>query len=786
MDAVTIAIPFLNAELTLEHAIESVLMQSFRDFRLLLVNDGSTDRSVDIARQHLDDERVSIVDDGRRFGLSARLNQIADLTETPLLARMDADDAMHPDRIAKQVRFLREHPAVDVVGTDIYVIDASYRVQALRKVSVAKFGKRHSYLQLFHPTIVGRTAWFRDNRYSSEFPRCEDADLWMRVGGGNNIQNIAEPLLFYNRFAPKDVGKILDSLRDYRRLLARHRTKIGTWAYVVKSSAALGKQIGYQTAGKIPGAWNMLVGDTASEEVAAAQKCLDRICTHRQTDVEHSAADPEPSVILRRTSHRYPESREFGPDRTYPELSGVAPDRGDNPFHEDVREIFRTAGLDTNRFGTPQWNPLGKWITRGMTVLVKPNWVKHESADLEGTHVLFTDPFVLRAVIDYVLLATGRQGKVIVADSPLQGADFSRLKVQAGIENLSGHYSRAGLPVVLQDLRVVAAEIDDNSSFIRSTKRLDGDPLGYSIVDLGSDSRLEEVTGEDSKFEVSDYRRDATRAHHRKGVHEYCVANSVLNADVIINVPKLKSHLKAGMTGAMKNFVGVNCDKAYLPHYRTGPPRKGGDEYPDHKTISSAISIVKSAIQHHVPMWAWKAARFAALVLVSLTEDDGACAYHSGGWHGNDTLWRTIYDICDIVRNRGVGGARLKTPRPVLTLVDAVIAGEGPGPLRPVPRPLSLLCWGEDVGAIDLVCAGLMGFDHKRIPTTSHLRDRASRRISDATGSAAIRWAGNPVAWNEAPFTPPPTWRGQIEASAKRNGLRGGLVTDGLVADRTA
>jgi len=139
------------------------------------------------------------------------------------------------------------------------------------------------------------------------------------------------------------------------------------------------------------------------------------------------------------------------------------------------------------------------------------------------------------------------------------------------------------------------------------------------------------------------------------------------------------------------------------------------------------------------------------------------CVIHGGGWYGNDTLWRTVHDLVDIARNCDVGGARRSRPRPILTLVDAIVAGEGCGPLKPRPRDCGCLVWGEDPGAVDIACAGLMGFDWRRIPLLSHLRDREARAFSTCGGDAEAAPGPAPV----RPFVAPAGWAGMIEAASQ-------------------
>ena len=117
--------------------------------------------------------------------------------------------------------------------------------------------------------------------------------------------------------------------------------------------------------------------------------------------------------------------------------------------------------------------------------------------------------------------------------------------------------------------------------------------------------------GVNARFGVTDYSSANTNDHHR-GAHRYLVSNTVLSADVILNVPKLKTHMKTGMTGALKNFVGIVGSKDFLPHFRTGSPRAGGDEYPDKNWLSHAASPVRELLQTRAPLWMWRLARAGA------------------------------------------------------------------------------------------------------------------------------------------------------------------------------
>jgi len=414
-----------------------------------------------------------------------------------------------------------------------------------------------------------------------------------------------------------------------------------------------------------------------------------------------------------------------------------APDYG--TVAASVRDLFRFLGLDAA-------NPLGRWIKPGMTVVVKPNWVKHEFGHTERQNVLFTHRSLLRVLIDAALQALGGDGRVYVADAPLQGSDFARFRQQSGLAELEKGYAHA--PVAFLDLRQQWAEIDDASSYVYGIHPLAGDPNGYSLVDLGARSRLA-CFGVNTRFGVTDYSSANTNGNHH-GAHRYSVSNTLLSADVILNVPKLKTHMKTGMTGALKNFIGIVGSKDFLPHFRCGSESAGGDEYPDKNWLSHAASPVRELLQMRAPLWIWKLARAGA-------QAASAPLIHGGGWHGNDTLWRTIHDLADIARNYAVDGAARPQPRTILTLVDAIVAGEDRGPLKPRPKPCGMLVWGEDPGAVDVTCAALMGFDWRKIPMLRHLCDAEARVFTAFQGET-------PTVYSSAGrFEAPLGWAGQIE-----------------------
>jgi glycosyltransferase involved in cell wall biosynthesis len=195
---VTVGISFKNPGEYFELAIKSVFTQTFSEWELILVNDGSDDESLEFAKS-INDSRVSVYSDGSCKGLSIRLNEMVQLARTPYFFRMDADDIMHPLRIEKQYEILEQHDNHFVTGSFAYSIDDKSSVLGLKGVQLIQqtgFNARYSF---HHPTVAAATAWFKANPYSEDlkFNRAEDAELWCRTTSKSKFFNIQEPLLFY-------------------------------------------------------------------------------------------------------------------------------------------------------------------------------------------------------------------------------------------------------------------------------------------------------------------------------------------------------------------------------------------------------------------------------------------------------------------------------------------------------------------------------------------------------------------------------------------------------------
>ncbi len=462
----------------------------------------------------------------------------------------------------------------------------------------------------------------------------------------------------------------------------------------------------------------------------------------------------------------YPEFP-YDPGEAYPELAGrgvgtVAPP---NPVYAAVRAALARLGFDRDRAGSPEWDPLGDLIEPGQRVLVKPNWVRHDAADGGPGPCLRTHTSVLRAVLDYVLLALKGDGRVIVGDAPLQSADGGRLFAQTRIHELLDRLDAGGIEITVRDFRENVCDLDARGRIV-GHRKLDGDPDGYATVDLGAESLFGPVDEAFERFRVTNYDPAVMRAHHARGRHEYLIAGSVLASDTVVSVPKLKTHRKAGLTCALKNVVGINGSKDYLPHHRKGPVDEGGDEYERRcvwkRLASHCTDLVESDPSPGLRATARLVLRVARRVARSAAPDP----YTEGSWFGNDTVWRTVLDLNRVLVFARPDGTLAPEPqRRVLHLVDAIVAGEGEGPLVPDPAPLGLVLAGTEAAAVDAFAARLAGLDPEKIPLVRNglaQRDGLAEKMrfvrDDADASLALHEV-RPVRC----LRPPAGWAGHVE-----------------------
>ena len=361
------------------------------------------------------------------------------------------------------------------------------------------------------------------------------------------------------------------------------------------------------------------------------------------------------------------------------------------------------------------WSYLG-WenlIPAGARVLIKPNFVLHHNQGNGGMDPMITHQSVVKAVTRAALQTEAAE--VVVGDAPIQTADFDALLETTGLGEWAESVKKAESRFKgVKDFRRTTAKYVNGVRVAEENVLPEED---FVLFDLGADSLLEPITDEKDDFRVTCYDPRLMAQTHGKGRHRYLVARDVVEADVVINLPKLKTHKKAGITCALKNLIGINGNKEYLPHHRLGGTDLGGDSYPGNSRVKRMLEY--AADQQNLTdsgaagrVWGGVATQLNR-VLHLMGDNLGI----EGSWIGNDTIWRTGLDLNRVLLYGNGDGSISDSPRRrVVHLADAVIAGQGDGPLSPQPLPLGLLFAGNNAACVDWFGARLLGYDPQLLP----------------------------------------------------------------------
>ena len=352
---------------------------------------------------------------------------------------------------------------------------------------------------------------------------------------------------------------------------------------------------------------------------------------------------------------------------------------------------------------------MGPDLIKGKKILIKPNWVNHSAVSQDEFCLRTNDNFILAALNVILDMAPT---EVIIGDAPIQGCSWDKMIQGSFIQQINNLSNKYGISIKINDFRRRKYDFVKNSvdSGIR--------PLNeYLIFDLGKDSFLEPITFKGkNRFRVTNYDPDRMSSAHSPGLHKYCITREFFETDVVISLPKIKTHQKAGLTGALKNIVGINGDKDFLPHHRVGGTKTGGDCYPGGSYLRywSELSLDEAnKRQGEKGFWFWQ--KLASLLWhLSFPSPSHNLA---AGWYGNDTTWRMVMDL-NIIANYGKADGKLsESPvRQIYSLCDGIIAGQGDGPLEPEPLPLGIISFSNNSFVNDQSMALLLGLPLEKIP----------------------------------------------------------------------
>lgn len=486
-------------------------------------------------------------------------------------------------------------------------------------------------------------------------------------------------------------------------------------------------------------------------------------------------------AVIQIGSTNYPSEAPYHPSISYPEypFSGQI-SKTKNYVYHGVRDLLFKLGFDTANYGSSKWNPLGHIIKPGMLVAIKPNFVLSKHLEGKDLYSIITHPSVLRAIIDYCWIALKGEGKIIIADAPQYNCDFNELLSVTKLDRICSFYSGFLAPKVeLYDLRYYWSKTRHFPSCIC---KLPGDPYGRVIVNLGEKSALYNHPHPE-RFYGAVYHRKETISHHYGNTQEYEISRTILNADVVISVPKMKVHKKVGVTLNMKGLVGICTNKNFLVHYTLGSPREGGDQYPDdlfnpieHALIKTErwmydhfLAKRKTVLEYIHRSIYWLHGKFVSPLGITVSKEKRLL--DAGNWHGNDSAWRMAVDLLKIIYFSDKNGKLHNTQqRQLFSVIDGVIGGENKGPLVPDPKPVGILVGGENLLAVDIVTTRLMGFDILKLKKFSILYDsnydfglRGLEDIEIVSDNPAFQKCLDNKTDRFLSFKPYPGWAGYIE-----------------------
>ena len=475
--------------------------------------------------------------------------------------------------------------------------------------------------------------------------------------------------------------------------------------------------------------------------------------------------------VIADPSLKYPERDEFfSPDEHFPEYRHAHVSTRENGIYRAVRACFAQAGLDREHLGTPSWNPLGAFIRPGSRVFVLCNFVLNRQAGetAQDFSAKCVHGSVLRALVDYALLAVGEAGTVAFGNAPMQHCDWEAVLEETGAKVALEFYRSIGVPVKARDLRLFVVRRSRIGKVTVLERRREWESVP---VNLGADSLMVGLDRDPhTPYRVMNYSPARLEALHSEGNHTYAINHEILEADTVLSLSKLKTHEKTGITCALKSLVGTVGHKDSLPHYRFGAPELAGDEYPtDRAGLLRAVLGFHYQAQRVSPDAMWgtilrvmdRAIRYATRRWAPITE---------GGWWGNDTAWRMVLDLNRIITYAtSTGELQLAPCRQHLAFIDGVIGGEGHGPLSPRAVQSGLLMFSHNPVMADFACASLMGYDPWQLRLLSEAT-RLSRYplVSHGLNEEQALYNGRSYSLSElvrlAPhhYEPPPGWQGKL------------------------
>jgi glycosyltransferase involved in cell wall biosynthesis len=244
---ITIGLTFYNNADTIKDALRSIFGQTFQDWELVVIDDNSNDGSFELVRS-MKDSRVRVYKEEERKGFVSALNRMTQLARGKYYARMDADDLMHPERLSRQISYLKTHPDIDLVDTSMYSMNQQCQAVGIRYADSSNMRPDRILKKglLHHATVMGRIAWFQKNPYDPIYVRAEDYELWCRTCKTSSFGRMEEPLYFV-REGRVNLNNYLLSAQTVRRVMKTYGPSlVGRKETVQLLIKSYGKSLAYR------------------------------------------------------------------------------------------------------------------------------------------------------------------------------------------------------------------------------------------------------------------------------------------------------------------------------------------------------------------------------------------------------------------------------------------------------------------------------------------------------------------------------------------------------------
>lgn len=204
----TVILPFYNNEKYIKKSLISILNQSYKNWRLILINDCSNDNSLKIVKKVLKKKKIpkkkySLISNKKNLGITKSLNKALRISRSKYIARADADDFYHKDRFKIQLNYLKKNTKIDVIGSSANIVDLNDKI--IEKINMPTSDidiKRNLIFRntFFHSSIIAKLDFFKKNKlYNENYKNAQDYDLWLKSYKNSNYANIKDYLIFYRR-----------------------------------------------------------------------------------------------------------------------------------------------------------------------------------------------------------------------------------------------------------------------------------------------------------------------------------------------------------------------------------------------------------------------------------------------------------------------------------------------------------------------------------------------------------------------------------------------------------